>query len=121
MLVPPPLLFVVPLVLGLYLHGRDPLVHVTGPYARALRVLGLALVLVGSAHVLFSVALFVRSRTTILPHGRSSALVTGGAFRWTRNPMYLGFTLVYLGVAVQNAAVWPLSSCGSPSPSSRRG
>jgi protein-S-isoprenylcysteine O-methyltransferase Ste14 len=36
----------------------------------------------------------------VVPFERSTALVTDGLFRYTRNPMYLGLTLVLAGVAL---------------------
>ena len=49
---------------------------------------GLAFVGVG----LFATAIWEmgRARTTVIPHRAASALVTGGIFRLTRNPIYLG-------------------------------
>jgi len=43
--------------------------------------------------------LFHRAGTTVQPDGEPSALVTQGIFRLSRNPMYLGFTLVLFGSA----------------------
>ena len=43
---------------------------------------------------------FKERGTTVKPFERSSALVTGGAFRLTRNPMYLGMVLILIGVAL---------------------
>ena len=55
---------------------------------------------------------FSRAKTTIDPVHieRASSLVTGGIFRYTRNPMYVGFTLLLLGWAVCLAA--PLAFVG---------
>ena len=107
-LIPPPLLFVLPLVFGLILHGRFPLLHVSAPVAGVLRWLGIALIVLGVAHALSSAALFAHSRTTIVPHRRASVIVEGGAYRWTRNPMYVGLALIYVGVSALFAALWPL-------------
>lgn len=51
---------------------------------------------------------FRRSRTTINPLApqRASALVTGGVYRITRNPMYVGMALLLLAWAVHLSA-WP--------------
>ena len=45
---------------------------------------------------------FHRARTTVNPlsPAKASALVTGGVYRITRNPMYLGMGLVLVGWAV---------------------
>ena len=108
MLVPPPFLFALPLILGLFLQGRLPYAPVAGSAAEGLRWLGIVLVAVGAGHILSSAALFVRSRTTLVPHHTSSALVTQGAYRWTRNPMYVGLTTIYAGVAALNGTLLPL-------------
>lgn len=69
------------------------------PYGRhvgaGLAVFGIVLVLVG----MFA---FMRHRTTVDPHqpDRASALVTTGIYRFTRNPMYLGFLFVLSGWAL---------------------
>ena len=62
--------------------GRFPLIV-------ALLVAGL---LVGG----IALSLFARARTTVNPlkPRESSALVTRGVYRWTRNPMYLGMLIV---------------------------
>lgn len=62
-------------------------------------VLALTLALAGIAVSLEGVRQFRRARTTVNPlkPGDSSSLVTGGIYRWTRNPMYLGFALALLG------------------------
>jgi protein-S-isoprenylcysteine O-methyltransferase Ste14 len=43
---------------------------------------------------------FRRVGTPVVPFEQSTALVTGGWFRMTRNPMYLGLTLIVVGVAL---------------------
>lgn len=57
---------------------------------------------------------FRRRSTTFNPHRpqSASALVTSGVYRWTRNPMYLGLSILLLGWAVElgtlSALVGPL-------------
>ena len=43
---------------------------------------------------------FKRHGTTVKPFAVSSALVTTGVFRLSRNPMYLGMVLVLAGIAL---------------------
>lgn len=80
------------------------------------QVLALLLVGLGAAVALAGLLAFRRARTTFNPltPERSSVLVTGGIYRITRNPMYLGMLLVLAGwgVWLGNAASWialPLS------------
>ena len=51
--------------------------------------------------------LFHRAGTTVKPHTESSVLVTGDVFRFSRNPMYLGFALLLTGVALLLGALTP--------------
>ena len=65
-------------------------------------ILAGALVVVGLAFDLLGLVAFRASRTTINPlrPERSTALVTGGVYRVTRNPMYVGMALLLLAWAV---------------------
>ena len=106
---PPPLVFVAALVLGLRLDAARPWALVAdGGGARAVATLGVALMAAGALFAASAIGLFVRHRTTIVPHHRSRALVTGGPFRVTRNPMYVASAAVYVGVALHANALWPL-------------
>lgn len=63
---------------------------------------GGAIALVGLASAVRGVIDFRRARTTVDPRHpeRSARIVTGGVYRWSRNPMYLGFVLLLLGLAI---------------------
>ena len=74
-----------------------------GAYAFPARpALALALVLLGGSVAFAGVVEFRRKRTTVNPltPGASSSVATSGIYRVTRNPMYLGFSLVLAGWAV---------------------
>jgi protein-S-isoprenylcysteine O-methyltransferase Ste14 len=71
--------------------------HLPGrPYTAA------GIVLAGALLAFLGVVSFKRAKTTVNPMspGSSSALVTSGVYRLTRNPMYLGFLLILSGWAV---------------------
>jgi protein-S-isoprenylcysteine O-methyltransferase Ste14 len=108
LLIPPPLLFVAPLLLSQVPERFLPLLSAPPAWRQSVRLIGIALIVVGAAHAASAIALFVQSRTTIVPHHRSSALVTSGAYRWTRNPMYVGLAFAYLGVTVLLTSMWAL-------------
>ena len=96
---PPPLIYVIGLVLGLT-AGR--LLHVPGLGLTIQRreLLGAALAVAGILVSFAGAGLFLRHDTAIIPFKPATSLVTSGVYRWTRNPMYLGMALIYLGLAV---------------------
>ncbi len=50
---------------------------------------------------------FRRAQTTVNPHTPESttALVTSGVYAWTRNPMYVGLSVLLLGWAIELGAL----------------
>jgi len=58
---------------------------------------GFGLIVVGFFLAVAAFMEFRKARTTLDPHGSVKALVTGGVFRITRNPIYLGFLLMVIG------------------------
>jgi protein-S-isoprenylcysteine O-methyltransferase Ste14 len=106
---PPPLLFVLPLLIGTQLERLVPLsVRWDGP-STVMLVGGWAMIALGIAAAGSAVGLFVRRWTTIVPHGRANVLVSTGPFRWSRNPMYVGLTILYLGVCALSRSPWCLA------------
>lgn len=65
-----------------------------------LRLLGLLPLAVGVSMAVAGSRQFRRVGTNMLPHKAPGVLVQDGVFAWSRNPMYLGFVLAALGVAL---------------------
>jgi protein-S-isoprenylcysteine O-methyltransferase Ste14 len=97
--IPPPLLFVVAFGLGLLMNLTVPSAALMSALARA-HGLGIAAVALGLLLIFSAPALFVRQRTTIIPHGKARSLVMSGPYRVTRNPMYFGLALIHVGAAI---------------------
>ena len=78
------------------------------PWGWLLRVLGAVLVIGGL--LLGGSAIFEmrKAHTTPDPHLPTTALVTWGPYRFTRNPIYLGFLLIFLGFTLLAGTVWGL-------------
>lgn len=68
---------------------------------------GAAGLVLGAALLLWSGHLFNRAGTGIRPFTPALRLVTGGPFRCSRNPMYLGMVLVLVGTAVMCGELTP--------------
>jgi protein-S-isoprenylcysteine O-methyltransferase Ste14 len=69
---------------------------------------GLVLVVIGVAFAFSALGIFRKRSTTTIPFETPTSLVTSGPYRFTRNPMYVGLTLIYLGVAGTRAEIWPV-------------
>lgn len=63
-------------------------------------VAGWLLVTAGLALMLAAGAQMLARRTTLDPHGSPSALVTGGVYRLSRNPIYLADAALLAGLAL---------------------
>ncbi len=67
---------------------------------------GVVLVLLGSTITIWSDYLFKKSGTTVKPYEKPCSLSVSGPFRFSRNPMYLGFTLILLGEGIFIGKLW---------------
>ncbi|MCE7028844.1 methyltransferase family protein [Jiella avicenniae] len=96
---PPPLIYGVPLLVGMVAHfsgaGLD-----FGLPLRLRLLLGLPALAAGIVPIALALLRFRRAGTSPEPWKPSTALVVDGVYRLTRNPMYLGMALVYAGVAL---------------------
>ena len=97
--VPAPIVVVGCFVAGWLAHRLRPIRFLPdlGVWAT---VAGAAIVVLALAVGLAGVREFHRHGTPTSPFQRVTTLVTSGVFRFTRNPMYLGFVLLAVGVAV---------------------
>ena len=93
----PPLLFGAVLIICLWLDGSFDRADRSADWAR---VTGAVLVTAGSTLIALGLGLFFARGTRPEPWAPASTLVTGGIYRVTRNPMYLGMATVYIGVTL---------------------
>ena len=100
----PPIVYGLAIVAG-FLVERN-LVATSHGGGLALGALGVAMILAGLGLDLWTAWTFSRARTTILPHRGASALVTAGPFRFSRNPIYVGNTLLTAGLGLAFDNLW---------------
>jgi protein-S-isoprenylcysteine O-methyltransferase Ste14 len=102
---PPPLLYALPLLVAWAVDRAIPL---TLPGRPAITVVGLLLVVAGVSISAWAVLTFRRHHTTVIPHHAVSTFVTAGPYRFSRNPMYVGLSLTYVGASMLLDSWWPL-------------
>jgi protein-S-isoprenylcysteine O-methyltransferase Ste14 len=70
------------------------------------RIIGYGIGGAGIALMVWGFLSLLRGGTTVLPNRRADQLVTEGAFRFRRNPIYMGEVLVFLGLAELTHNIW---------------
>lgn len=102
---PPPLIYLAGLAAGRGIESLKPSPTAPGWLRVAAGASGAAALL---ALDTTSMVRFSRAGTSFNPARPDSALVTDGAYRFTRNPMYLGMAAAYAGGAVATGLNWAL-------------
>lgn len=102
---PPPLLYLLAVVLTATLHWYWPIELLPTAVATWLAILfaGIGLVLIA-----WGVYTMRQARTAINPYQPTSNIVDSGPFRFSRNPLYVGMDLVVIGIAAWINTLWGL-------------
>jgi protein-S-isoprenylcysteine O-methyltransferase Ste14 len=93
----PPLLALATIVVGIGAHLFRPF---PVPTALPWPTIGKWLVIAAGCLVIAARAQMLKAGTAMNPNGTTTALVTGGPYRFTRNPMYVALCLVNLGIGL---------------------
>jgi len=94
---PPPLLYVLVFLLAIFLQNKFPikdvLFHLPG-----IKILGILFLISSLYFLVTSLSKFFKTKNTLIPFKPASSLQTNGVYNVSRNPMYLGLAIVYLGI-----------------------
>jgi protein-S-isoprenylcysteine O-methyltransferase Ste14 len=101
----PPLVYLVSLVTGVLIQRAAPLPFVPGTLAVPL---GASLIVVAIALLAYSVAKFRAAGTPVPARKPTTVIVRTGLYRFSRNPIYLAFSLFQLGIAIWINSLWLL-------------
>ena len=106
MRIPPPLIYIAGFLIGVALELTFPVDELPLALTLAGALIGgaLWLALDGSAMLRFQ-----RAGTSMIPNKPTTAFVTSGPYRFTRNPMYLGMVFLYIGLAFALGVIWALA------------
>lgn len=100
---PPPLAFLGALVIGVAIEAADVLparLKGLGLEAGLRWPIGAVIAASGLLLVAVTAGLFRRAGTNPPPWLPTTSLVLSGPYRWSRNPMYLGMAITYIGLAL---------------------
>ena len=103
----PPLIFLGFLAAAAVLEAVVPL-PLLAAHAIPRYLAGAALGACGFVMIAMGARRFLAAGTNIPPTLPTTALVVDGIYRRTRNPLYLGTTLVYLGLGVAAGSLWAI-------------
>ncbi|HTK95945.1 MAG TPA: isoprenylcysteine carboxylmethyltransferase family protein [Terriglobales bacterium] len=103
----PPVIYLASIALGVALHLAVP----ASFFPRAFNVaVGAALVVLAIALFVASVGKFRAAGTAVPANKPTTAIVRGGPYRFSRNPIYLAFSLLNLGIAIWVNSLWLLGT-----------
>jgi len=106
--VPPPFIFVAGWIAAWLLNRRLSLeIDGDGP-SLPQQIVGLLLLVAGLTVMAWALLTFSRARTAVVPVRPARVLVSHGPYRFSRNPMYVGLSVGYLGLAILLNQAWPL-------------
>ena len=101
----PPALYAGTLLIGLLLSFVFPIGFL--PRSVAL-VLGALVIICSGLIAISAFRVMNRAQTAVNPSQPTTTIVSDGVFTWSRNPIYLSLTLLYIGSALLFSALWAL-------------
>ena len=72
----------------------------SSPQTLPLILVGLGLIGLGFLLAFNSINRFIRAKTGVVPFSESTALITEGFYKYTRNPIYVGMNSFLLGLLI---------------------
>lgn len=100
----PPVLTFIFIVLAYVLNYFIPLQF----EAVWLKYSGIVLAAIGFLLPFIAIIEFYKAKTTVDPHGSVTRIISSGIYRFTRNPIYVGFVLMLIGFLLYSNTLWGL-------------
>jgi protein-S-isoprenylcysteine O-methyltransferase Ste14 len=102
----PPIVYVCAVALAILAHWLLPLPWIRAPMNELLFAIGWVVIAGAIAMDVSAMRTMARAKTTIMPNRASDHLVTRGPFSFTRNPIYLGNTMLMIGIGLISGIAW---------------
>lgn len=100
--------FGVPFLVGIGLHFVIPFSLPPGILRQVLIALGIVLLIIGLGFIVLARREFAHYRQPTDPGQPTSKIIKTGVFSISRNPLYLGGVIVFLGIALLLNMLWAL-------------
>jgi len=100
----PPIIFLVAILGGIVLNWTWPMAVIPA----TLRLLGPVLTVCAAVAFFLSLREFRRAGTSVRGSQRTSAIVRSGPYRFSRNPIYVSFALLLVGLSFWLSNLWLL-------------
>lgn len=104
---PPPLIYAFFFSFG---YGLNLLFPANELVPEIMRPAGITMALIAALLTFTGIVTMKRARTHVDPYKATSNIVTTGPFRFSRNPLYLSLTLLYIGAALAIPMLWSLAT-----------
>jgi protein-S-isoprenylcysteine O-methyltransferase Ste14 len=107
-IIPPPLFYLGFFILSMVLQGYYTIRAAFFFHSHWANIFGSLLYFVGVCFIFPAMFEFVKSKNTIITAKPATSLQTNGIYSYSRNPMYVGLLLIYLGLSLQFGNWWTL-------------
>ena len=102
----PPLIYLAFLAVGLLLDYLFPVPVLPNSVQYAV---GFGIIIAPGLVMRFVLREFRKAETQFDPRKPTTAIITTGPYRFSRNPLYVSLTMLYLGIAIAADSVWVLA------------
>ena len=102
----PPLLYMSAIAAAFYLGSTYPLLWLPKSISDGLFAVGVLMVVGGLAFDLYAIRTLFAHKTTVMPTKGAVKLVTSGPYSISRNPIYVGNTILTFGLGIAMANPW---------------
>ena len=103
--IPPPLMYVLIFIAAILIQKKirinDSLFNL-----QITKAIGIILLIISFFFLVTSLTKFFKSKNTLIPFKPASSLQTNGIYSISRNPMYVGLAIVYLGITCLAGNWW---------------